>query len=75
MESVTKSLQKMLGDTFILKQTDLIFKPPMYLTFLTSYLLPGGLGKGGIYFTEGNICHIGPIKILDLSIFEFFTKV
>lgn len=47
----------------------------MYLTFLTSHLLPGGLEKGGIYFTEENVCHIGPIKISNLSTFELFAKV
>lgn len=66
----------MLGDIFILKQTNRFnfqtTNVPYFPYFLFITRRPG---EGGIYFTEGNICHIGPIKILDLSIFEFFTKV
>lgn len=66
----------MLGDMFIFKHTNLIFQPPMCLTFLTSYLITKWPGvAGGIYLTEENICHMCPIKIADLSISEFYLFI
>lgn len=69
----------MLGDVFILKQTNQPHFPttnvPYSPSLLTSYLITSWPKEGGIYPTEENICHVCTIKISDLLIFEFFAEV